>query len=353
MERADFFTENLLEWHREINQREMPWKEEKDPYKIWLSEIILQQTRVEQGKKYYHRFLEHFPRVEDLAAASLDQVLQLWEGLGYYSRARNLWATANFISKEYNGRFPKTYSELLQLKGVGPYTASAIGSFAYGLPLPVVDGNSLRVVSRFQASEQPIDQASGKNFVQSFLENTIPHKKAAQFNQAIMDFGATVCRPRSPLCPECPLQVECKAYAAGQVHVYPHKKKNITKKHRHFHYYWIEQEGKIALEQREENDIWKGLYQLPLLERPDGHPPKYQEISQFLEAKQAVKLQFLSHSTQTLTHRYIHGYFYRCFLPSKLKLPESFQWANKSELKKYGLPKIVRSFLQKQQLSHI
>jgi A/G-specific adenine glycosylase len=348
MERANFFTESLLDWHRALNQREMPWKEEKDPYKIWLSEIILQQTRVEQGKKYYHRFLDHFPGVEDLAAASLDQVLQLWEGLGYYSRARNLWATANTVVKEYKGKFPESYAGLLQLKGIGPYTASAIGSFAYGLPLPVVDSNSLRLVTRFQAHKQPIDQASGKNYVQSFLENALPQKQAAQFNQAIMDFGATVCRPRSPHCPKCPLRSECKAHAIDQVHAFPQKKKTITKKQRHFHYYWIEQKGQIVLQKRRDNDIWKGLYQLPLLERPGSLPPASPEIAKFLGTEKRIKVQFLSKSTQMLTHRYIHGYFYRCTPLSTMKLPGTFQWVPKDKLKKYGLPKIVRSFLLKQ-----
>jgi len=350
MRRSLAFREKLLQWHDEENDREMPWKSEQDPYKIWLSEIILQQTRVEQGRSYYLKFIDKFPTVHDLAEAKQDTVLQMWEGLGYYSRARNLHETAKHISVTLGGDFPSTYNDLLALKGVGPYTASAIGSFAFGLPTPVVDGNSLRLVMRFEGNETPINGSQGKKQVLEFLSKAIPKERTGGFNQALMDFGATVCKPKSPLCKDCPLQFKCKAYANNQVHNLPVKHKAKPKTHRYFHFYIVHENGKLLLEKRRAEDIWKGLFQFPMLETKNGHPPEISELSKLLNVNaNSISLEFLSHQTQTLSHRYIHAYFYNCKMKNGRTEKADEMWVAEPKLSDYGFPKVVRAFINKKQ----
>ncbi len=235
-----FFTQSLLSWY-EPERRPLPWKHINNPYFIWLSEIILQQTRVEQGRAYYQRFVEHFPTVEKLAAANQDEVFKLWEGLGYYSRARNLHSSAKMIIDDFNGHFPTTYKGLLSLKGVGPYTASAIASFAYGLPHAVVDGNVYRVLSRFLNSSLPIDSMKGKKTFNLLAQQLLPSAYPAVYNQAIMDLGATICTPKKADCDQCPLLQYCGAYAAQTIDDLPVKAKKNKKKTRYFHYLLIEQ----------------------------------------------------------------------------------------------------------------
>src|SRR5580698_9523423 len=197
------FAKKLLKWHKKENTRSMPWKGEKDPYKIWLSEVILQQTRVEQGWAYYERFLEAFPTIGDLASAPEKKVFKLWEGLGYYTRCRNLMITARRISSQYNGRFPSSYEGIVSLKGVGPYTAAAIASFAFNLPYAVVDGNVERVLARYFGEETPVDTSQGKKFYTGLAASLLDEKQAGRYNQAIMDFGAVICKPQNPLCTQC------------------------------------------------------------------------------------------------------------------------------------------------------
>ena len=225
----------------------MPWKGEKDPYKIWLSEIILQQTRVEQGLSYYLRFIEKFPTVDDLANADDNTIFKMWEGLGYYSRCRNLIATARHISNELGGYFPKTYDEILLLKGVGAYTASAIASFAYDLPYAVVDGNVNRVIARFFGLHIPVDSSAGKKLLTAQANALLDKKAPALYNQAIMDFGATVCKPRLPLCSTCFLSRYCKAYNEDMVALLPVKEKKLIRKSRWFYYFLIEKDGRFAV----------------------------------------------------------------------------------------------------------
>ncbi|NBB89358.1 MAG: A/G-specific adenine glycosylase [Bacteroidetes bacterium] len=350
MDRIQKFSRTLLRWHDSENDRQMPWKGESDPYKIWLSEIILQQTRVAQGEIYYKKFLSAFPKVQDLANSSLDKVLKLWEGLGYYSRARNLHFTARYITHERNGVFPNSYEGLLKLKGVGPYTASAISSFAFDLPHPVLDGNSLRLVTRFENCDIPINEQRGKDFVQLFLTKAIPHYRPGDFNQAIMDFGAIVCKPKQPLCKSCPLQNDCKAFKYNTSQDLPVKKKAKPKRHRYFHFFHLQNQNTILLEKRQDSDIWKELYQLPLLERPNRHPPAPKKLAQHLHLPaDAISIEFLRSSTQTLSHQYIHAYFYLCTLDRDYRIPERFQWVAESDLPEYGFPKIVRDFFNRNQ----
>ena len=262
---AEFFRERLLAWHA-ANDRPLPWKGEKNPYYIWLSEIILQQTRVEQGLPYFERFKENYPTVEDLAAAPVDEVMKLWEGLGYYSRARNLHTTAKNIAENMGGIFPTTYSEILKLKGVGPYTAAAIASFAYHLPHAVVDGNVYRVLSRTFGISTPIDSTPGKKQFAALAEKCLDKTRPDVYNQAIMDFGATYCTPKSPECQSCVMSEKCTAFRENKVEMLPVKSKKIKKRERYFYYFVISAGDEVLVRKRGAGDIWQGLYEFPLLE---------------------------------------------------------------------------------------
>ena len=265
----------------------MPWKGEKDPYKIWLSEIILQQTRVEQGLKYYEKFVLKYPTIQHLANSKEDDVLKDWEGLGYYSRCRNLHFTAKYVNKELNGVFPTKFEDILALKGVGMYTASAIASFAYNLPYAVVDGNVVRVLSRFTATKKEFVSNADKKYYQNLSDAFLSRKKAGEYNQAIMDFGATVCKPISPLCTECVIRSKCTAFNQNAQGDYPPKKKKNKLRKRYFHYIILQEKGSIYLRKRPSGDIWHGLYEPILLEqkkKPD-----------FLNKAAFTQVQKLSH----------------------------------------------------------
>ena len=253
------FTRGLLQWNKQENKRQMPWKGEKDPYRIWLSEIILQQTRVEQGWKYYNHFIEHFPTVHHLAKAPPQQVFKLWEGLGYYTRCTNLMAAAHYISNDLNGIFPNNYDGILKLKGIGPYTAAAIASYA------VVDGNVYRVLSRVFDVEIPIDSTEGKIFFSALANKLLPVKKAGEYNQAIMDFGATICKPQ-PECAQCFFQKNCSAYLQNKQLALPVKEKKTAVKERWFHYIILKNGDHFAIHQRSAKDIWQHLFEFLLIE---------------------------------------------------------------------------------------
>jgi len=245
----------LLQWNSYLNTRQMPWKGEKDPYKIWLSEIILQQTRVEQGWKYYEKFITLFPDINKLAAAKDEKIYKLWEGLGYYSRCKNLIETARFISKKLKGKFPDTFEDILSLKGVGNYTASAVASFAYDLPHAVVDGNVFRVLSRVFGIKKPIDSTEGKKLFSQLAFELLDKKRPGIYNQALMDFGAVICKPQNPLCHSCVLKDHCFAYKKGLVNKLPVKEKKIKITTRWFNYLVIGYNDKIYIHKRTSNDI--------------------------------------------------------------------------------------------------
>src|SRR5665213_2201671 len=236
MEYKKFFTTTLLQWNVIKNKREMPWKGEKDPYKIWVSEIILQQTRVGQGTNYYNRFIRHFPTIKSLANAPEKKIFKLWEGLGYYNRCRNLIETAKFIDHNLEGKFPEKYEDILALKGIGNYTASAIASFAFDQPYAVLDGNVFRVLSRFFGIEIPINTTAGKKYYSELAQQLLDKKNPAKYNQALMDFGAVICKPSAPLCPQCPLQKKCTALLKNKVAELPVNTKTIKQKQRFFNY---------------------------------------------------------------------------------------------------------------------
>lgn len=344
-----FFTAELLDWHTTQNKREMPWKNEKDPYKIWISEVILQQTRVQQGEAYYNRFMEAFPTVGHLAAAPYTKVFKLWEGLGYYNRCKNLIATARHIVNELEGKFPATFDELLSLKGVGNYTASAIASFAYNLPHAVLDGNVFRVLSRFFGISLAIDNNAGRKVYSSLADELLSKKRSAIYNQAIMDFGATVCKPQFPLCESCPFKTKCFAFTAGVVNDLPVKEKISVRRQRWFNYLQIECDKKVYIRKRIENDIWQNLNEFVLIETT--HP-----ISTLaLEASEAFKKIFNSTGyaftctskvyTQHLTHQTITGQFLRIKTEEKLSMP-GYQLIPINRLNLLPFPKFISSYLK-------
>ncbi|MCB0706033.1 MAG: A/G-specific adenine glycosylase [Saprospiraceae bacterium] len=349
------FTTLLLDWHQ-TNPRELPWKDTRDPYLIWLSEIILQQTRVEQGTPYYLRFKKAYPTVQALAKAPLDDVLKNWEGLGYYSRARNMHETARYIHLQLNNVFPNSYKELLQLKGVGPYTAAAIASFAFNLPTAVVDGNVYRVLSRYFGIFTPIDSGAGKKEFALLADQLIDSEDPAGYNQAIMNFGAIQCVPAKPDCQRCPLAEQCQAFLQEQIEVLPVKAKAKPKKDRYFNYIVINYQQQTLLEKRQEQDIWKGLYQFPLVEY-EGPEIEFDVLLALLESsfpdmyklinKQSVSKPF----RQTLSHRFIHARFWEFHLN---QLPDfdnlRFQLVQRSKLSNFALPRIIDWYLRDKSL---
>jgi A/G-specific adenine glycosylase len=342
------FTKQLLLWHNKHNDRQMPWKGEKDPYKIWLSEIILQQTRVEQGLQYYLRFIAAYPTVQLLAAAEDTAIFKLWEGLGYYSRCKNLLASARFIVDFKGGVFPDNYAELLQLKGVGPYTAAAIASFAYNLPHAVVDGNVNRVLSRFFNINTPIDSTIGKVQFASLANDLLDIKNAASYNQAIMDFGAMICKPMLPLCDACVLQKNCRAYEKNRVNTLPVKEKKIVKKVRWFYYIMAEYENKLLIRKRTEKDIWQNLHEFILIESDSPQTSEHviaSEAFNSVAGKSGKLVKVSATFKQQLTHQTIHASFFR-IKQSKKITPEGVEWIAKENISSLAFPKLINNYLQ-------
>ncbi|MBS1626612.1 MAG: A/G-specific adenine glycosylase [Bacteroidetes bacterium] len=344
------FTAKLMLWHETQNKRVMPWKEEKDPYKIWLSEIILQQTRVEQGWNYYEKFIEKYPTVFYLANAKDEDVFKLWEGLGYYNRCKNLLFTARLIVKNYNGKFPETYNEIVALKGVGPYTAAAIASFAYNLPYAVIDGNVFRVLARYFEIDIAIDTTPGKKKFIALANEVLDKQNAGKYNQAIMDFGATVCKPIKPLCSHCVLQKNCLAYNSGCVNKLPIKQKIITKKHRYLYYFLFECKNTILVQKRMGKDIWQYLYEIYLLECAEQQQWNKETIHQWLKEQlsinKAVIEQISPIITQQLTHQQIKAQIIKISIQKIPVVLQKYQWKKVVELKQLAFPKILNDYFQ-------
>lgn len=344
------FAYKLLAWYHE-NRRILPWRDTHDPYIIWISEIILQQTRVVQGYDYFLRFMNRFPDVDALAAASEDEVLKCWQGLGYYSRARNLHAAARQIV-EWGG-FPERYENIRQLKGVGDYTVAAIASFAFGLPHAVVDGNVYRVLSRYYGIEEPIDTGYGKKYFAAMAQELLPEgKEAADYNQAVMDFGAMQCVPKSPKCEDCPLVDGCAAFRDRRIQEFPVKSRALTVTERYLHYMYIEVGGEIAVFRRESNDIWKGLYEPFLIETPAACAPENllndEKVPSFIRSDKAVMTYLCGGVRHQLTHRTLICDFYKVELADK---PDDFGrsvcWVKKEELSNYAFPRLVVMLFEK------
>jgi len=329
----------------------MPWKGEKDPYKIWLSEIILQQTRVDQGLAYYHRFINKYPDIKSLARAPDEKVFKLWEGLGYYTRCRNLIATARFIAKDLNGKFPESYETIRSLKGIGPYTAAAISSFAFNLPFAVVDGNVFRVLARISGVSIPVDSTTGKKYFTSLAEELLDKKQPGIYNQAIMDFGAVICKPVAPLCSQCPFRKYCFAFLNNKVNVLPVKEKKISIRKRWFYYFVMEHKGEIVLHHRSGKDIWQGLYEFPLIE--SGKELNKPALLRLLKKKKwfsdkTGSITGISPvSKQQLSHQLIVGQFINLQMKQRPKLGEEWFWIKKEKAKKYPFPGFINQYLDR------
>ena len=327
------FNLTLLDWFRE-NGRDLPWRQTRDPYAIWLSEIILQQTQVKQGWEYWERFMHRWPKVEDLAAASEDDVLREWQGLGYYSRARNLHFAARQILSL--GHFPDTLEEIKKLKGVGDYTAAAIASIAFGLPAAVVDGNVYRVLARHYGIDTPINTTEGKKVFAALAQELLPSTEASAYNQAIMDFGAIQCTPQSPHCERCPLMESCEAFRTGRIAQLPVKLKNLKIHERHLTYIYIRCQGQTAIRRRGLGDIWQGLWE-PVMVEADSVIPSAAQL-----LRKNVK--------HVLTHRVLYADFYLLESNDKPEIPIDYIWIPESDIDNYALPRLIEvllSFLPK------
>lgn len=345
-----YFTKQLVQWHSVDNNRDLPWKEEQDPYKIWLSEVILQQTRAQQGLPYYLKFTAAYPTIQHMARAEDEEVFKLWQGLGYYNRCRNMLATARYVTDELGGDFPDSYEHIAALKGVGPYTAAEIASFACGLPHAVLDGNVYRVLSRYFGIETPIDSTAGKKQFTQLADSLLDKTNSAAYNQAIMDLGATVCKPKAPICQDCPLHKKCFALQHGLISDLPIKSKKLKIQTRYFHYILFIHQNKLWLHKRTEKDIWQNLYEPYLVEYTNeldkmGLLTNLNAEGFTLTAKDVV---FAASSTQRLTHRIIESHFYVCQLQNEpMTALQGGIWVNFAELDKYAFPKSVVSFLEK------
>ena len=350
MKNKNFFLNTLLAWNETENKREMPWKGEKDPYKIWISEIILQQTRVQQGLAYYNRFIKKFPNIKSLATAPEQEVYKLWEGLGYYSRCRNLIASAKFIDEKLAGKFPEKYEDILALKGIGSYTASAIASFAFNQPYAVVDGNVLRVLSRFFGIQTPIDSTEGKKKYTILARELIDKKNPAKYNQAIMDFGAIVCKPALPLCNQCPFRIHCIAFKKDLISVLPIKEKSIAKKERFFNYLIIENKNKFYVSKRTGKDIWQNLFEFVLIETEKLQTEKdfitSKVFTSFLPRRSYSITKVSKNLKQQLTHQTIHGRFIHIQLQSTVSSLKEYCLVTQKELDLLPFPKFINSYLQ-------
>ncbi len=344
-----YFSAHLMDWHRLENDRQMPWKGEKDPYRIWLSEVILQQTRVDQGWAYYERFLQAFPSVRALASAPDTKVFKLWEGLGYYSRCRNLLATARLVAQDLGGEFPRELEGLRKLKGVGPYTAAAIASFAFGLPHAVVDGNVTRILSRFFGHALPVDGPEGKKLFSDLAQRLLDKKDPAGWNQAIMDLGATVCKPRQPRCGDCPLGKRCVAYQQERVNELPLKLKKAPRKKRYIYYMVFEHKGHRLVGERLRKDIWQHLHDFPSLGSDTPLTPEHiwREIRK-QDPGQPVRMaadNMVGPFRQALTHLEVEAFFFRAKVKSRFPEPEGYRWVSGKAMAGLAFPRLIVTFL--------
>ncbi|MHC1708768.1 MAG: A/G-specific adenine glycosylase [Bacteroidales bacterium] len=348
------FSYHLIQWYNQ-NKRDLPWRHTKDPYKIWLSEVILQQTRVIQGLNYYFRFVEKYPGLSSLADATEEEILKLWQGLGYYSRARNLHFAARQIMQDYNGSFPDDYNSLLKIKGIGEYSAAAIASIAYDIPEPVLDGNVYRVVSRYAMIPEPVNSTQGKKKIKTLLYSFIDHNQPGTFNQALMELGARVCIPKNPICGECPLISGCQSFQTNKVALYPVKQKKEKSTDRYFHYvvpiYRQDNEWFTLIRQRNSNDIWKGLYEFPLIE--SDHLLSKLELesektfNSITSGHSFHSLNFSKVIVHKLTHRNIHTCFYTIHLTEMplLSVNKLFIPTNLNSLFKYPVSRLIEKYL--------
>ena len=339
------FSDILSQWYA-INKRDLPWRSTVNPYYIWLSEIILQQTRVNQGLPYYLKFIDAFPAVADLANADEDLVLKLWQGLGYYSRARNLQFSAKLILSEFGGNFPDNHADILKLKGVGPYTAAAISSFSFGLPFAVLDGNVIRVLSRIFGIQTPFDTTAGKKQFQKLAQELLDKKNPAEYNQAIMEFGALQCVPKSPKCNDCPIVNDCIAFNTNTVSLLPVKSKKLKVKSRFLHFLVVNKNYEVLIGKRN-SGIWQGLYEFPFLEFDEN-------LNEKSVLKSPLWINFFKDSVKQissiseeyihkLSHQKIHAKFWEIDVNSFRS--SDFKIVKCNELQKYPVSSLIEKYL--------
>lgn len=339
------FSQKILHWYHQ-HKRQLPWRATKDPYKIWLSEVILQQTRVAQGMPYYHRFLEAFPTVVHLAQAREEKVLKLWQGLGYYSRARNLHTTAKMVVDEYNGTFPNTFAALKCLKGVGDYTASAIASICFNVPEPVVDGNVYRVLARYFGVALPTNSAKGIKYFRELAQEVMDAHNAGDYNQGIMEFGAIQCAPKKPYCLLCPLNDSCVALQQNKIAQLPVKEKKTKVRDRYFNYLvFLDEKKNTLLEQRQQKGIWQNLYQFPLLEAKEILDLqalwKHLKKQPRLPVSATICLHNPSPIIHKLSHQHLHTQFW--LVRTKNRLRHGIAW---EEITTFPVPVLIANFIQ-------
>ena len=341
------FSEAILNWYQH-HRRDLPWRGTRDPYRIWMSEIMMQQTRVSQGTPYYLRFTERYPRVEDLAGAPEEDVLKLWQGLGYYSRARNMHRTAKTIAGEYGGRFPDTYEGLLELRGIGPYTAAAIASICYDLPYPVVDGNVYRVLSRYFGVDIPVNSTEGARYFAGLAKEVFHSGQPGTYNQALMEFGALQCTPGNPDCGQCPLSSSCAALSEGRVAELPRKHSKKKPRIRHFNYLMpVDPDFRTVLQKRQGPGIWEGLFEFPLIE--SGHEVSDEQVPGLLAASGYPELTAPASISRfnprplvhKLSHQHIHTTFWILYLDTPLQDAVPI-----SEMHSYPVPVLIANFME-------
>jgi len=337
----------ILNWYHK-NARNLPWRVTNDPYKIWLSEIILQQTQIIQGLSYYEKFLENFSSVIALAKADEDQILKLWQGLGYYSRARNLHKAAKMVATEFNGEFPTTYNEIIKLPGVGEYTAAAIASFAFEEPCPVLDGNVFRFISRLYNIDLPIDEQKNRKVFIELLRELMQNQPPSTFNNAMMEMGATVCKPQNPLCSNCPVQTFCEAYKNDTISIRPVKNKKVKVTVRHLNFFFIEYNNGFYIEQRTGKGIWQNLFQLPLIEtiteaKSSDLTMQLKSLYNYNVKNKIIHQQSIRH---LLTHQTIEAQFWYVKVDQKpMFTNKNMVFTNLSDYKNFAVPKLIENYL--------
>lgn len=340
------FTNNLLQWNRIENHRQMPWKGEKDPYRIWVSEIILQQTRVQQGTSYYQNFIKKFPDVHTLANARDEEVYKCWEGLGYYSRCKNLIETARTIRNSYHGVFPSSFHDIIRLKGIGPYTAAAISSFAFNEKHAVVDGNVQRVLARYFGITVAPNTTPGKRLFADTANKLIDESAPGEYNQAIMDFGAEICKPRNPMCASCPLSAGCFAFNNNMVQDLPAKTTQAAVRERWLYYFIIEFADSVFIRKREAKDIWRNLHEFVVFESvSENETAAIAFLNQLLQHQTFVIVAKSNLQTQLLSHQRIKGRF----INVKLNHPPAitgYKLVEKNNLQAYAFPRFINAYLE-------
>jgi len=341
------FHKILTLWYQQ-NKRNLPWRTNNDPYSVWISEIILQQTRIDQGTAYYLRFINRFPDIKSLANSSEEEVLKMWQGLGYYSRARNMHHAAMQIMTEFEGKFPSSYNNIRMLKGIGDYTASAIASISFGLENAVIDGNVYRVLSRVYGIDTPIDTGNGKKEFSALAHSLLDKQNPGIFNEALMEFGALQCVPRNPSCFQCPFQDRCVAFNINKVDQFPVKSKQAKQKNRYFNYLYILNNDNFYLEKRQAKDIWHNLYQFPMIETQQSidetellSSPEFQNL--FNELKVTIE-SVTPEITHLLTHQKLHIRFFKINLAQKI-IKSKWIITSKREVSKFPVPKPIENYL--------